>query len=356
MKLLIFTQKVDSEDSVLGFFHTWIREISSRVESVEVICLEKGQENKQLDLPKNVIVYSLGKSQHQSEARYGARKIFTKIKYVINLYHYLFLICGSYDRIFVHMNHEYVLLAGLYWKIKNIPVYLWRNHPRGSMATRIAVFLSTKVFATSTESFTARFKKTIIMPVGIDTNIFKTLEGIVRKKYSVLMLGRISPVKHIELAIETIRYLVSSGVQVSLSIVGSPPPRDIEYYNNLRQTVTDNNLSTNITFEDEVTKEKAPEIFSSHEICLNLTESGSFDKTIVEATACGAIPLVSNKSLIGLLPKVCVTENNPEAIAHSLERLLDPHEQMEIQQKLKSFAESQSLSVLMDKLFIELAE
>ncbi len=115
MKLLVFTQKIDRNDPVLGFFHGWVVELSKHTESVSVICLGKGE----FDLPSNVSVYSLGEERGVS-----------KIGYVLNLYKYLGVISGSYDRVFVHMNQEYVLLAGLYWKIKNIPVYLWRNHQK----------------------------------------------------------------------------------------------------------------------------------------------------------------------------------------------------------------------------------
>ncbi|HEY0221063.1 MAG TPA: glycosyltransferase, partial [Candidatus Paceibacterota bacterium] len=239
MKILIFTQKVDKTDPVLGFFHSWIVEFSKQFDSVEVVCLEKGK----FDLPINVNVYSLGKPQYQSEARYGAGKFFQKIKYILNLYKYLFLISGSYDRVFVHMNEEYVLLCGLYWKIKGTPVYFWRNHSKGSIWTHIAVILSSKVFCTSSDSFTARFKKTSIMPAGIDTTIFKPLEGIVRKKYSICMVGRISPVKHIDLGLEAFQALVSSGTQASLAIIGPTFPNDKEYLEGLKKYVEDKNLS-----------------------------------------------------------------------------------------------------------------
>src|SRR3989338_1489201 len=143
MKLLIFTQKVDLHDPILGFFHGWIEKLAERAELISVICLQKGLFN----LPKNVTVYSLGKN---ADGR-GLRRGFAWIKYIVNLYRYLFLIRGSYDKVFVHMNQEYVLLVGLYWKLKNIPVYLWRNHPKGSILTRLAVLLSMKVFCTSIE-------------------------------------------------------------------------------------------------------------------------------------------------------------------------------------------------------------
>lgn len=339
MKLLIFTQKVDSLDPTLGFFHTWIKEIASRIESVEVICLQKGS----FDLPTNVTVYSLGKEKGTS-----------KLGYIVNLYHYLFLIHGSYDRVFVHMNQEYVLLAGLYWKFKKIPVYFWRNHPHGGFLTRLSVFLSTKVFATSKDSFTAKFSKTVIMPVGVDTEIFKPAPNILRKKFSVCMVGRVDPVKHVEMALETTQYLISSGTQISLTIVGNPSEKDSHYYAELQDYVAKHNLSLYVSFISAVSPDKLPEIYSAHEMCLNLTETGSFDKTIVEAAACGAVPIVSNTSLSDMLPKECITSATPQAIASSIRVFLDAHERLETVSKLEAFVTSQNLETLMEKFTKEL--
>ena len=192
------------------------------------------------------------------------------------------------------------------------------------------------------------------MPVGVDASMFKPVDGIMRKKYSVCMVSRISPIKHIELAISAVRELVLSGTQVSMAIVGSPTEKDFVYDANLKKQVNEQNLASSVNFIDAVSQDKLPEIYSSHEIYLNLTPSGSFDKTIVEAVACGAIPLVSNTSLRSLLPEACITEATPKAIAASIQRLFDAHEQVEIQSKLRDFVASQSLISLMSKLFLEM--
>src|SRR3989338_5009761 len=54
-----------------------------------------------------------------------------------------------------------------------------------------------KYFCTSPQSYTARFKKTKLMPVGIDTDFFKSDPSIVRIPNSILFLGRIAPVKRV---------------------------------------------------------------------------------------------------------------------------------------------------------------
>src|SRR3989344_8116257 len=157
MRLLIVTQKVDKKDPILGFFHRWIEEFAKNFEKVTVVCLEKGEYN----LPTNVKVLSLGKEERRSKAEYISR-----------FYRYIWQERKNYGAVFVHMNQEYVLLAGDIWRLLGKSVYLWRNHAKGNFLTTMAVWLSDKVFYTSPQSFTARFKKAVQMPVGIDTDFF----------------------------------------------------------------------------------------------------------------------------------------------------------------------------------------
>jgi len=339
MRLLIFTQKVDSQDPILGFFCGWISALSKKIESIHVICLEEGKHN----LPKNVTVYSLGKEQGSN-----------KLEYIVHFFQHLYTVYGQYDAVFVHMNQEYALLGGLYWRLARIPLYMWRNHPHGNLCTFIAVVLSKKVFCTSSESFTAKFKKTVLMPAGIDTSIFKPISETMRKKNSICMVGRISPIKRIELSIEAVKFLIDSGNQISLSIIGSPLEKDNSYFDSLKLYVSENKLSSYVQFIDAVPHDKLPEIYSSHEICLNLTEDGSFDKTIVESASCGAMPLVSNKSLKGILPDSCITDISAESIAHSIQNVLSTSVRIETQNELEKFVKSQSLLELVKRLTEEI--
>lgn len=339
MKPLIFTQKVDKKDPVLGFFHNWISALSEKFEKTSVICLEKGEHQ----LSPDIKIFSLGKEEGES-----------RLKYIINFYKYIWQERKNYDAVFVHMNQEYILLGGFIWKILGKKIYFWRNHGSGNFMTRVAIALSTKVFCTSKQSFTAKFKKTIIMPVGVDTEIFRPVAGVIRKKYSICMVGRITPLKHIDRALMAVNHLVVSGAQISLSIIGPIADKDLEYYKKLKNYITENNLSGYIFLENAVTQEKLPEIYSSYEICINLSEYGMFDKTILEAAACGTVPLVSNPSLANMPKEMCIQDNSIEGIASSIQRVFKITEQIDIQQKLKHLTEQHNLSTLINKLLIEI--
>src|SRR3989344_3943084 len=101
MRLLIVTQAVDRDDPVLGFFHRWIEELAKRYEYISVICLREGRHS----LPQKIRVYSLGKEKgEQSRSRYAFR--FLALVWRLR---------AEYGAVLVHMNQEYVLLAGFLW-------------------------------------------------------------------------------------------------------------------------------------------------------------------------------------------------------------------------------------------------
>jgi len=269
MKLLVITQKVDVNDPVLGFFHRWLEEFARHFELVTVICLEKGHFN----LPENVKVLSLGKEENKSKA-----------EYLLRFYRYVWSERNNYDTVFVHMNQEYVLLAGDLWRLMGKKIFLWRNHAKGSWLTRLAVQISHKVFYTSPQSFTARFNKAVQMPVGIDTEFFKPNPTVERIPNSVLFLGRISPVKKV---LEFIGWVKKNDYTVTLA--GPILDRDKEYGDKVLK-----NLSEKIKYVGSVGQEEARRLYQTHEMYANFTPAGSFDKTILEAAACGAKLFVQN--------------------------------------------------------------
>lgn len=166
-------------------------------------------------------------------------------------------------------------------------IYLWRNHAKGSFLTRIAVLFSNKVFCTSPQSFTARFKKTQIMPIGVDTEFFKPDHKVICEKDSVLLLGRISPVKRV---LEFIDWVKSRDLQAT--IAGSILAEDEEYGELVLKSLT-----PKIKYIGSVTQEEARRLYQSHEIYVNFTPAGSMDKTIIEAAACGMKLKVKNPDL-----------------------------------------------------------
>jgi glycosyltransferase involved in cell wall biosynthesis len=273
---------------------------------VTAICLKAGDH----DLPQNVEVFSLGKETGRS-----------RFKYVRNFYRYISSRRGQYDAVFVHMNQEYVLLGAFLWKLWGKRVYMWRNHHAGDWKTRLAVALCDRVFCTSRFSYTARFKKTVLMPIGIDTEKFSDKGG--RVAGSVLFLARIAPVKRPDLLLRALAPLARADVPFSVSIYGDTLPKDQAYAGGLRALVAELGMADRVSFHPGVPNDQTVGVYSAHDIAVNLSTSGMFDKTIFEAMACGALSLSSNENLRGEVdPRLLYKEGDEGDLTENLRGLL----------------------------------
>lgn len=280
MKLLIVTQVVDTEDPVLGFFVRWIEEFSKHVERIEVICLKEGRH----ELPANVRVHSLGKEK--GDASRGI--------YALRFMSLVWKLRDEYDAVFVHMNQEYILIAGWLWKLLGKRIYLWRNHYAGSRLTDIAAAFCAKIFCTSKHSYTAKCKKTVLMPVGVDAERFSTDARIERKPHSILFLARMAPSKRPEMLIDALIILAREGVTFTATFVGSPLPKDEIYYEGLKEKVRRAGIAEMVSFRSGIPNAQTPDLYRASEIFVNTSRSGMLDKTIFEAAASGCLVLAAS--------------------------------------------------------------
>ncbi len=282
MRLLICTQVVDKNDPVLGFFHRWIEEFATHFESIVVICLFEGLH----ELPPNVTVYSLGKDTKTSPS----------IVYAIRFVSLIFRLRNDYDRVFVHMNQEYVLLSGFLSQILGKKMSMWRNHYAGSLVTRVAVHLCDVVFSTSRFAYLARFRKNVTMPVGIDTNVFRANQVVSRAPRSILMLGRVDASKRIEILIRALG-LLKDAAGLRVTIVGGPSEKSSSYPTLLQDEAKKSGCGDRVAFLPAVANLETVGVYSAHDIYVNMSRSGMLDKTIFEAMACGALVISCSEDL-----------------------------------------------------------
>jgi glycosyltransferase involved in cell wall biosynthesis len=337
MKLLIVTQTVDKDDLYLGFFHRWIEEFAPRYEKVTVVALGTGS----YQLPSNVSVYSLGKEQGKS----------SRLVYAWRFLRLVWRLRKDYDAVLVHMNQEYIVIAGWLWKLLGKHIYLWRNHYAGSLLTDIAAMFCTKVFCTSKFSYTAKYKKTVLMPVGVDTARFKP-QGTQLPK-SILWSSRFAPSKHPDLLVEALGSLSTMAVEYTASFYGTPLPKDIPYRDRVISHAEE--LHIPAKFYDGLPNTEQPRIMGAHEVFVNLGESGMYDKMLFEAAACGCYVLGCSADWVELVGKEFEAPVEPAALARVLAGALtlESSEKAIRLQKLTTAVEAHSLSKLSERLATE---
>lgn len=314
MKLLICTQKVDKNDSVLAFFHRWLEEFAKHCEKLTVICLERGEYN----LPSNVQVLSLGKEAGVN-----------KLKYLWRFYKYIWRERKNYDVVFVHMNPEYIMLGGLVWKFMRKRISLWYVHRQVNLKLRIAVFFANKIFSVSQESFRLKSKKVNFVGHGIDTKFFKCEN---RQKnsdvFKIISVGRITRIKNLDILIKAIGLLRDKVERkFVVELVGEPVTgEDKKYLQELENSVKIEQLDGIVRFIGSVSHHEIANLYCQSDLLINLCPTGGIDKVVLEAMSCGLLVLLSNKSFLPYLDsfggKLLFEYQNCEDLSNKIQNLL----------------------------------
>tara|TARA_B100000745_G_scaffold292684_2_gene233830 strand:+ start:294 stop:1316 length:1023 start_codon:yes stop_codon:yes gene_type:complete len=302
MKLLIITQVVDTQHPILGFFHRWIVEFAKHVEHLHVVALQVGE----YDLPKNVTVHSLGKEEGVS-----------KLEYVRRFYSYTWKYRNEYDSVFVHMNQIYVLLGMFIWQGLKKRVLLWYMHKSVTTSLKFAHAFVDGVASASKESFRVKSKKLHILGHGIDTELFAYKNKAESKMLKILSVGRIAPVKQIEVLIAAVLNCGNS----TLSVVGAPITKtDKVYEEGLKKE-----FGTKVSFLGAKTQEELPFLYQGADVFVNTSNTGSIDKVVLEAMSTGTLVISTNeafKDMFSRLPySAYVEEHNVLDLTKTLEEV-----------------------------------
>jgi len=341
MNLLIVTQKVDENDQLLGFFPEWMMRFSLKFEKITVLCLEKGKFN----LPDNLIVKSLGKDCGVS-----------KLKQLSNFYYQIFALRDDYDAVFVHMNPIWVILGGPSWYLMRKRIFFWYTHKAITSKLRIAEKFADVIFTASKESFRLKSKKVIVTGHGIDTELFKPNYELRIMNYElikILSVGRIASVKNYETLVEAGKILKDRGIKFVVMIVGEAPlSKDKDYERNIKGKIREFGLDDCFNFVGRVSHGDLPDYYRSNDMFIHLSKTGSLDKTILEAMACGMRVLSSNDASKSFLPPDAIFDgNNPIELA---ERIIS-QSKSEANEKLRDYVvKNHNLDKLIDKISYEI--
>ena len=311
MKLLVITQIVDETDSNLGFFHNWLQKMATKVDHLYVICLKEGR----YSLPSNVTVLSLGKEKNVSRLQYLARFF----KYIWQYRH-------KYDHVLVHMNPEYVVLAGWLWRMWHKKVLLWYMHKSVDLKLSIAEKFVTKIFTASPESFRLPSKKVQVVGHGIDLTEFDFLNKPQSEIISLVTVGRISRSKDLKTLIKGVAELKKIIHQtVFLEIAGVPITHDDDnYFLELKSLSKELGLEKEIKFLGALNRTELAKVLQKASIFLHASQTGSLDKVVLEALASGRPVITSSQSFPeALLPGVIFgfKEGNPIDLAETIEKV-----------------------------------
>lgn len=345
MKLLIVTQVVDQDHPVLGFFHRWIEEFAAHCERVEVITLFEGRHT----LPKNVRVHSLGKEK-------GRRSPFS---YALKFLQLAWKLRNEYDVVFVHMNVEYLMIAGWLWKTLRKRVALWYTHGTVSWRLRLASVFAERLFTASEASMRLRTPKKRVVGHGMDLGATLMLPPPSGSLH-LMTAGRIAPVKRLDRMVEAVAALRNEGSKVTFAIVGGPATsEDKVYETKLRSQVAELGLSEVIHLLGPQDVAGVQSELSRSHLFLHASETGSLDKAPLEALAAG-VPVVStNPEIGGTVRAAYLVDSTAPGFLNVLKQAVSERawEDLQVRADARTYIETtHELSRLIPRILADLAQ
>jgi glycosyltransferase involved in cell wall biosynthesis len=311
MRLLICTQALDKRDSNLGFFHRWVEEFAKRCEFVTVICLREGE----YSLPDNVRVYSLGKEEGTSRL--------TRIR---RFFKYIRAFKDDYDAVFVHMNPEYLILGGYFWRKWGKKVSLWYTHKSVNARLRFALRFVNTIFTASKESFRIEDPRVLIMGHGIDTEAFKPAMKEASIETRIITIGRIAPSKHLIEMLGVLDELHARGERFRFTIVGAPiTPVEEAYAKKLEQEIALRPYKEKIKFMGPLIPAELPALLNHQDVFLNFSTTGSMDKAVLEALSIGVPAITTNEAFADLLSpfELYGTDRDYKTLADRIDKIMN---------------------------------
>ncbi|MEA3346990.1 MAG: glycosyltransferase, partial [Candidatus Auribacterota bacterium] len=97
------------------------------------------------------------------------------------------------------------------------------------------------------------------------------------------------------------------------------------YYDNLKKQAEEYRLGNLVKFTGPVLHSEMPMLYKSSDVFINLSDTDSLDKAVLEAMSCGLPVLTSNKSFREVfssdLKSFFVEKNNPDELVAKIEML-----------------------------------
>lgn len=219
--------------------------------------------------------------------------LFVRLSYLLKFYSYIFTYRHDYDCVFVHMNPEYVVLAAPLWRLWGKRVTLWYTHKSVTLSLRIAARLAHLIFTASKESFRLPSYKVRVVGHGIDTSRFAS-DPQLHDGFVVGTVGRITKSKQLECIIDAAASLSEAVPQTRVHIAGAPATDGDRAYEASIREHANKMLGVRAQFVGPLSHDNVPVFLNGIDVFVNMSQTGSLDKAILEAMACGVPCITTN--------------------------------------------------------------
>ncbi len=283
MRLLMYTPTLDVNDRVFAFTRGWVQafqEASGKDLLLVTRFLRGG------DLPERVTGVELGKTW------------FTRI---VRLWHVSFAHRKEYDAVFVHMTPQMMLVGLPVWRLLGKKVFFWYAHGSTPWYLRVALALSDGAFSPNPTSLRLSSDKIHYVGHGIDTHLFHP-DARVQREAIFRTIGRVTPKKRIEQTLEILAEFYKRYPELAwqYEVIGPSLGEDV-YVKQLQERTHDLGLDERVTYRAQgVPYKELPALYQSCAAFLSTSDTGSMDKAVLEALACGTPVFATGEAYRGM--------------------------------------------------------
>ena len=288
--IIFVTQVIDPGDAVLGFVVRQLQALTERGARLVVIANEV--RSVPADLGAEMI--SLGKEHGHGRARRLARYEYEVARLARRL---------RPATLFAHMCPIYLNAGAPAVKAQAGRTMLWFAHPSDTPTLAVAERLADAVLTTLPGSYPRRSPKVRVVGQAIDTRQFAPgATDVSTTPCRLLALGRTSPVKDYPTILRGVAEARARRVEVSVRLAGpSVTLAEREHRRELVRLIDELHLTDAAWVEDGMAHEMVSGRLAQATALVNATRTGSADKSVFEAMACGRPVLYSNTALSPLL-------------------------------------------------------
>lgn len=292
MNLVLVTQVLDRQDAVLGFVMRWVEGLASRVDRLRVVALEVGDVS---GLPDNVDVRVLGRRGYLG--RYFRYRGIMKEAFAAD----------GFDTLLTHMVPRYSTLAAGLAERHKVGHFLWYTHKGVDKRLTRAVEVVQKVFTASSESMRVDTPKKTVTGHGIDLQHFQPGGEVSPSggRLRLLSVGRLTPAKDPLTLLRGLALLVERGLDAQLDWAGGAlAGGDAAYGEEVAREIESLGLGERVHLHGEVAYPLIPDLYQRSDLFVSGSRTGSVDKVVLEAMACGLPVLTCNESFVPLLAEL----------------------------------------------------
>jgi glycosyltransferase involved in cell wall biosynthesis len=279
-RIVFITQTYRPDSTILGVTRDWVRALAARCDGVDVIALDGAPEPED----RRVRVHDLGKRAGRGRAAQLA-----------GFYRALGASLLRARAVLVHMVPRYALLAAPLARPARRRTALWYAQGGVDRTLKVAARVVDDVLTPTRDSFPlsgpAIDRRVRVTGHGVDTRRYAPQMPSPAERGRILAAGRLSASKRYDHLVDALSHVQGEDWRLRIASGGGYTLNDA-HVSAVKQRIAHHRLECRIELLGAVDYELMPDEYRHAWLLAHTSATGSLDKVVLEAMACG-VPVVS---------------------------------------------------------------